>query len=1082
MKILSLRLKNLNALYGEWHIDFTDPEYQSNGIFALTGPTGAGKSTILDAICLALYGETPRLGRITQSANDIMSRQTGECFAEIMFESQAGTFLCHWEQRRARLKADGKLQAPEHAISEAYTGKLIETKKTFVLKVIEEKTGMDFDRFTRSILLAQGGFDTFLKASAEQKSKILEQITGTEIYSDISIRVHERLKDEQAQLDILKAEVNAIGLLTSDEVTAISADIQAHKAQEAQLEHEWRQIKKAIEWRENITALQAEIDNLANESNALDSELAAFAPKRMQLDLALKADSISREATALITRKNQIARLTETRMLEEKQLPTLVETTSTHQLQYQNAENETTKAKSALKTITPLINEVRNLDQTIKQTQLQMSAQADSIQQTQSKLNTQQAYAKDNLAQQNIATLTLEEIRSYLTQNANDAWLVSGLTGVEVELQQIAQQQQKLQDLRLEKNTLIANIAAFSQSSDAAKHTIADEQQALNAIEKQLISSRNALEVLLAGKFLREYRAEKESLLRALALVKTIMALEAHRNTLVDGQPCPLCGATDHPYAEGNIPPIDETQTAIHELTERIEKAEHFETTIQRLDSQFYASKQQLSNSEQSLSTIAHQQASAQENLHQLDNNLTTLSASLEVMTSALLTKLAPLGIAKNALNNSELLLKQLKDRLNTWQENTIALTTIEKNIGLLKAEQNSTQALIDTHTQRLNEQLQSNDHLTSTLRNHQQARMALFEDKDPEQEFQKLQTAIDDAEKNLLIKQSVYQTAKEAMLKTQSKIEQLQQAIATETPELKQVQFNFDAACRRLGFANDADYQSACLDRTTLSALSNAAKILDEKHNALLTKQQDRAARLMAVKQQAVTETSLEALKPQYQQLDDSLKTLRNQIATGHQKLQDNEDATARAKDKQDLIAAHERDCEQWETLHALIGSADGKKYRNFAQGLTFELMVNHANKQLAHLTDRYLLMRDTAAPLALNVIDQYQAGEIRPTKNLSGGESFIVSLSLALGLSKMASQKVRVDSLFLDEGFGTLDEDALETALESLSSLQHDGKLIGVISHVPALKERIHTQIAIQPINGGKSEISGPGCRKIK
>jgi len=162
-------------------------------------------------------------------------------------------------------------------------------------------------------------------------------------------------------------------------------------------------------------------------------------------------------------------------------------------------------------------------------------------------------------------------------------------------------------------------------------------------------------------------------------------------------------------------------------------------------------------------------------------------------------------------------------------------------------------------------------------------------------------------------------------------------------------------------------------------------------------------------------------------------------------------------------------------------IGSADGKKYRNFAQGLTFELMVSHANWQLEKLTDRYLLIRDERQPLELNVVDSYQAGEIRSTKNLSGGESFIVSLTLALGLSKMASQKVRVDSLFLDEGFGTLDEEALETALETLSGLQQDGKLIGIISHVSALKERISTQINITPVSGGRSSLSGPGCTKM-
>jgi exonuclease SbcC len=171
----------------------------------------------------------------------------------------------------------------------------------------------------------------------------------------------------------------------------------------------------------------------------------------------------------------------------------------------------------------------------------------------------------------------------------------------------------------------------------------------------------------------------------------------------------------------------------------------------------------------------------------------------------------------------------------------------------------------------------------------------------------------------------------------------------------------------------------------------------------------------------------------------------------------------------------------DRWSALSRLIGSADGKKYRNFAQGLTLEIMVSYANNQLSKLSDRYLLIRDKEEPLELNVMDNYQAGEIRSTKNLSGGESFIVSLALALGLSRMSSRNVRVDSLFLDEGFGTLDEDSLETALSTLAGLRQEGKMIGVISHVGAMKERIGTKIVVQPVREGRSVLSGPGCKCI-
>ncbi len=204
MKLLELRFKNLNSLAREWVIDFTASEYVSDGIFAITGPTGAGKSTLLDAVCLALYARTPRLKVISKSTNEIMSRQTGECFAEVTFETLKGRFQCHWSQRRAHKKSDGNLIDAKHEISDALTGQILETKKRDVAVLVEKVTGMDFDRFTRSMLLAQGGFAAFLSAAADQRAPILEQITGTEIYSEISKQVHEYQRAEQKNLNCLR--------------------------------------------------------------------------------------------------------------------------------------------------------------------------------------------------------------------------------------------------------------------------------------------------------------------------------------------------------------------------------------------------------------------------------------------------------------------------------------------------------------------------------------------------------------------------------------------------------------------------------------------------------------------------------------------------------------------------------------------------------------------------------------------------------------------------------------------------------------------------------------------------------------
>ena len=229
------------------------------------------------------------------------------------------------------------------------------------------------------------------------------------------------------------------------------------------------------------------------------------------------------------------------------------------------------------------------------------------------------------------------------------------------------------------------------------------------------------------------------------------------------------------------------------------------------------------------------------------------------------------------------------------------------------------------------------------------------------------------------------------------------------------------------------------------------------------------------------MTNVSQEMIAAQHQHIQMEIDQLSQQIGAIVQKLKDNENQKGQRATQLTAINAQREKLQVWQQLHTLIGSADGKKYRTFAQGLTFEVMISHANSQLQKMSDRYLLIHDDSNPLELNVIDNYQGGDIRSTKNLSGGEGFIISLALALGLSQMASHNIRVDSLFLDEGFGTLDEESLDIALDTLTGLQQEGKLIGIISHVQALKDRILTQIKVEKISGGFSQISGQGCRRV-
>lgn len=844
MKILELRFKNLNSLYGEWRIDFTDPDYEINGIFALIGPTGAGKSTILDAICLALYGATPRLGRITANANDIMSRQTGECFAEVVFASQAGQFRCRWDQRRARKSPGGNLQSQEHQIAEALTGKLLESRVSRVVGVVEEKTGMDFDRFTRSVLLAQGSFDNFLKADAEEKSKLLEQITGTEIYTTISLRVHDRLRYEQSIFKQLTAEIAGIKLLDADQELFISQELRQKKTAYETLGVALDKTTTALEWLTNLNALNQEIKALEEQQLHLQKKVEHFKPNRQRLVLANQAaalDSHYVELTTLIAQqRNDQTELT-TALTQLPQMEQEVHQQATH---YQKAVQQVMDAKQALQDARPLLQQVRVLDQ------------------------------------------------------------------------QLPKPYKQLQHLPL--------------------MSVAAEQE--------------RLESWLQGRLLREYVQEKEALWREKILLTKIASLEKERVLLQVNTPCPLCGATEHPYADGQVPKMDVVDKKMAVINNIIKQVE----------------------------------------------------------------------ICTEAIKKAEL------------------------------------------------------SEMVAKRRN-------LYGNQDPDEQEKALQQALEKAEQVEQQLRENYTLLQQRYAATQAKLEALQQRIKQRENHLQELQQQFEITLMQAGFVDETEFLTARLSLAQREALTAQVQALDNELLSVNSRIQDRQTALQLEQEKRLTTVAAEPLLSQQKEQQMQQQQLQKEVVQLGYELQKNNEAKAHVRSKQIAIQAQQTECQKWEQLHALIGSSDGKKYRNFAQGLTFELMVQQANQQLEKMTDRYLLVHDATRPLYLDVIDNYQAGERRSTKNLSGGESFIVSLSLALGLSKIASQKVRVDSLFLDEGFGTLDEDALDTALGTLAGLQQEGKLIGVISHVPALKERIATQVRVTAGQGGRSQIDGPGCSQI-
>jgi exonuclease SbcC len=931
------------------------------------------------------------------------------------------------------------------------------------------------------MLLAQGGFDTFLKADAEQKSRILEQITGTGIYSEISRRVHERNRDEKEKLNFLQAETSGIVILEQEQEKEIQRDLETKQKQETELAGKSTETGKAIAWLAAIEGLKKEIQSLADEGAKLQTELEAFKPERGKLEQALKAASLDgAHATLTALRKQQSEDLAALKK-EEAALPELETSAKTQAEFLEAAEKLTVKTKEELKAASPLIQKIRSLDQKIAEQAKAVSENSGVCDKEAAKIETdKQALAKEQEKRAG-AEKTLEAAERYLKEHSRDEWLIGGLTGIEEQFGGLLAKQKEI----VQKETDIENAnAAMKEASkklDAAVKRHTTRKKELDKAVKNLQQGKDALGELLGDKLLREYRAEKESLQKEKEYLARIAALEDHRTKLEEGKPCPLCGSTEHPFAKGNVPAPDEIDLKIGALDKLIEEAENQEAAIKKLVEAEASVRKKLNDSEKLEANAANDKKAAEKALAELKEGLEKLQTAFEGQKKAVYEKLQPLGIAEMPDDDASLLLESLKSRLNKWQAQVKEKAKIEKQLAGIDSEIKRLSAVIETQVKALTEKREKLEDLKKEHAAGVKEREELYGDKKPDDEDRRLNKAIADAEDAEKKAGALNSELQQKLTTAKTYVESLKKRIAEREPDLKKAETDFAASLEPAGFTDEKRFLEAKLTKEALEALSSRAKELDEAQTSIKARQKDRESRLAAETARKITDKPLEELEPQLKEYEESLKELRDAIAGLKHKLTENAAAKERIKEKRSAIESQKKECCRWEKLHALIGSADGKKYRNFAQGLTFELMVSHANRQLGKMTDRYLLIRDEEQPLELNVIDNYQAGEIRSTRNLSGGESFIVSLTLALGLSQMASRKVRVDSLFLDEGFGTLDEEALETALETLSGLQQDGKLIGIISHVSALKERISAQINITPVSGGRSALAGPGCKKL-
>jgi len=1006
MKIIKIKSRNINALRRETEIDFSQPHFQDK-IFAIVGKTGAGKSTLLDIITMALYAQTSRLGQQTLHT---ISHGCSENMCEVTFEVHETLYLSRFEQNR---------EVQDQRVMTLFQGETpIAHGTTEVPHKIQELLGLDFNAFTKAMLLPQGLFNQFLTAPSDQRISLLEQLQDTRIYAEISKEVYQQTQTARQKLQEMEESVKELRQLTPEKRQTLEERM-AILSQE----------KKGYD----IETLMRTI----TEKRAFDKNLLLVERQKEELE-ELQKKLISKQ-------------------FEEKEYHDFLQFSVQEQKKIEQAKLLDHELEFNQKNLKNIEQEIASVEQELNQVNATIQAREEQL----SEFHIKETLLKKELEnfpnmmhlQQNFTLIQskFNERLSYLNQLQNLTQVEEHLSEkpLSTEISQLEKRHSALTQEIKKKNVEKVeqeNLILENQLSKLKKKATLEEERSnlitqRQTLEEEINEQKERNQTLQER--IEELKKSIEQLEEKQRLEEKILNYEADRAKLKEGEPCPLCGSTQHPLFSETIEP-NKTKTL---LEEQRSTYEHLLQEFHEIEKSMVSTEAKIKQLEEEI----NQKSQELIPLQHLKGEISTLQAQQEQLQKEL-----------QSVQHQRQELNFVKERINQAKEELLELKIrIQKNNSRKKVEEE-----LQLKIQELSYYLIKTLRLYNiTLDAH--SLTLLSKQRDAHQklsaELKELQHALHPIEGERIESLSKKNYIEEHLVS-------LKKRSSMQSCDILLLQQNRFAV---LGDKDTAQYTQELANKLQVRQKSyDEFTKLKEQFNQQKSTYFSTVERLD--KQQKLKLVNLESLEKQYQEQKEKLDAINQELGSINHQLTQDDEYLEREEQGVNRLEEQRQTVADLEELNALIGSEDGQKYQRYVQAKNLKALVTLANEHLKKFNHRYLLEIKDPQSLELEINDLYFENAKRAITTLSGGENFIVSLALSLALIDFNAKDIELNTLFLDEGFDSLDEESLTQVLQVLSTLEHQGKIIGIVSHTPLLQEHIKTQIRIEQKENGESHLT--------